>query len=379
MRHVIVGLIGVIATQVAAQEPNVAAIPRPTHARGESIDSATAKLDRWLVMMSVADSFSGVVAISKAGSTKAYVGVGGMADVQRRVPNTTTTRFTLASMGKMFAAVSIAQLIDRNKVALSDTIGTFLPDFPNADVRRVTVAQLLTHTSGLGNYFNDRYWSTRATLTTLADYVPLFSPDPLRFTPGSRFGYSNAGYLMLGRIVEVASGMDYYDYVKRHIFDKAGMPNTGHYDKDGTTPNGAIGYYRPPNDPRGSMQTNLDQRELRGSSAGGGYSTAADMVAFLDAVFGDRLMSAKTRELFTTAKGDGPFGPNSYGYGFMMRTRGDTVVSVGHTGGFPGMATQAFYHPKSGVALVVLLNQTSPGSNAVMFEAARAAEAIAAR
>ena len=93
----------------------------------------------------------------------------------------------------------------------------------------------------------------------------------------------------------------------------------------------------------------------------------------------DRLTSAKTRALFTTAKRDGPFGPNSYGYGFMMRNRGASVVAIGHTGGFPGMTTQAFYYLKSNVRLVVLLNQTSPGGNAVMGEAARAAERIGAK
>jgi CubicO group peptidase (beta-lactamase class C family) len=103
------------------------------------------------------------------------------------------------------------------------------------------------------------------------------------------------------------------------------------------------------------------------------------MVAFLDALTQDRLMSAKTRELFTTAKGEGPFGPNSYGYGFMMRNRGDTVLAIGHTGGFPGMTTQAFYYLKSGVRLVVLLNQSSPGGNAVMGEASRAAGLLGPR
>jgi CubicO group peptidase (beta-lactamase class C family) len=292
------------------------------------------------------------------------------------IPNGTRTRFTLASMGKMFTAVSIGQLVDAGKIALADTLGKFLPDFPNAGARKVTVAQLLYHSSGFGSYWNDRYTDRRASLMTLSDYVPLFSPEPLQFTPGSRFGYSNVGYIMLGRIVEVASGMSYYDYVKRNVFDKAGMQNTGYYDRTGTAPNAAIGYYHESRDGSGPWRDNLDQRELRGSSAGGGYSTAADMVAFLDALMHDRLITAETRELFTTQKGDGPFGPKSYGYGFMMRNRGDTVVAIGHTGGFPGMTNQAFYYVKSGVMLVVLLNESSPGGNAVMAEAARAAALI---
>ena len=365
-----------VAGAAVAQQPDIPGIGRPHYIAGEPADSIIAKFDRWLVKMSIADSASGVVTIAGGAPRQGYTRAVGLADRGKAIPNGSDTRFSLASMGKMFTAVSIAQLIDAGKVALTDTLGKFLPDFPNADARRVTVAQLLYHSSGFGTYWNDRYWQHRASLVTLSDYVPLFSSDPLQFTPGSRFGYSNVGYIMLGRIVEVVSGMSYYDYVKHNVFDRAGMRNTGYYDNTGSAPNAAIGYYHEARDGSGPLRDNLDQRELRGSSAGGGYSTGADMAAFLDALMHDRLMSAKTRELFTTAKGDGPFGPNSYGYGFMMRNRGDTVVAIGHTGGFPGMTTQAFYYMKSGVRLVVLLNQTSPGGNAVMGEAARAAERI---
>ena len=366
------------ASAAAAQQTDVASIARPVYAAGEPADTIIAKLDRWLLKMSVADSASGIVTIVGGAPRQSYTRAFGLADRRSRTPIGSDTRFTLASMGKMFTAVSIAQLVDAGKLALTDTLGKFLPGYPNADARRVTVAQLLNHSSGLGTYWNDRYTERRTSLLTLSDYVPLFSSDPLQFTPGSRFGYSNVGYILLGRIIEVVSGMSYYDYVKRNIFDKAEMSNTGHYDKTGTTPNGAIGYYREARDGSGPLRDNLDQRELRGSSAGGGYSTARDMVAFLDALWHDRLTSSKTRELFTAAKGDGPFGPNSYGYGFMMRNRGDTVLAIGHTGGFPGMTNQAFYYLKSGVRLVVLLNQSSPGGNAVMSEAARAAELIGA-
>lgn len=375
-RFYVLALGFVCANAALAQQPDVRGIPRPAYVPGEPADSVIAKLDQWLVKMSIVDSASGVVAIMGGAPRQTYIRAFGLADRRSSTPNGLDTRFTLASMGKMFTAVSIAQLVDAGKLALTDTLGKFLPGYPNADARRVSIAQLLYHSSGFGTYWNDRYSERRSSLMTLSDYVPLFSSDSLQFTPGTRFGYSNAGYIMLGRIVEVVSGMSYYDYVKRNVFDKAGMRNTGYYDKTGTAPNAAVGYYREARDGSGPLRDNLDQRELRGSSAGGGYSTAADMVAFLGALMGDRLMSTKIRALFTAAKGDGPFGPNSYGYGFMMRNRGDTVLAIGHTGGFPGMTTQAFYYLRSKVSLVVLLNQSSPGGNAVMSEAARAAGLI---
>jgi CubicO group peptidase (beta-lactamase class C family) len=330
------------------------------------------KLGRWLDAMAATDSMPGMVAIADNGKI-VFSRVAGIADERTKAPNTPDTRFTLASLGKMFAAVSVAQLVEQDKVALADTVGKFLPDFPNRDVRRVTVHQLLTHTSGLGLYWNDRYVARRASLYTLADYVPLFADDTLLFAPGSRFGYSNNGYIVLGRIVEAASGMSYYDYVKRNVFDRAGMPNTGHYDRSGGTPNGAVGYSR---DASGALQDNLGLRELRGSSAGGGYSTAADLVTFMDAIAGGRLIRAETREQFIEGRSDGPFGPRSYGYGFMLRLRQGKLLSYGHTGGFSGMTAQAFHYPGSGRTLVVLLNRSGPVAAAVMSESTRALAAM---
>src|SRR5688500_16560662 len=169
-----------------------------------------AQLDRWLGAVAATDSFSGVVAIARNGKVL-YSRAAGVADERTKAPITLDTRFTLASLGKMFTAVAIGQLLDQRKLALTDTVAKFLPDFPNRDARRVTIAQLLSHTSGLGSYCNERYEAQREGLFTLADYVPLFADEPLRFAPGERFGYSNSGYIVLGRIVETVSGLAFDD------------------------------------------------------------------------------------------------------------------------------------------------------------------------
>ena len=261
--------LGLMASVLLAAPVAAQATARPAYAPGDSPAVVLDKLGRWLDAMAVTDSLPGMVAIADNGKI-VFSRAGGIADERSKAPNSPETRFTLASLGKMFTAVAVAQLVEQGKLALTDTAGKFLPDFPNRDVRRVTVQQLLTHTSGLGLYWNDRYEARRASLFTLADYVPLFAEDTLLFAPGSRFGYSNNGYIVLGRIAEAASGMSYYDHVKHNVFDRAGMPNTGYYDRSGETPNGAVGYSR---DASGALQNNLGLRELRGSSAGGGYST----------------------------------------------------------------------------------------------------------
>ena len=361
-------------TVLLAQTATAQITARPVYAPDDSRAVILEKFGRFLDALVITDSLSGVVAIAQHGKV-VLSRVSGIADERTKVPIAMDTRFTLASLGKMFTAVAIAQLVEQGKVALSDTVGKFLPDYPNRDVaRRVTVEHLLTHTSGLGTYWNDRYVGRRTSLVALADYVPIFGTDPLLFTPGERWEYSNAGYIVLGRIVEAVSGMSYFDYTKRHIFERARMPNTGYYDQTGETRNGAVGYFRA--SPDAALRDNLDQRELRGSSAGGGYSTAPDLVAFLDALFGNRLIEQETRERFTSGKVDGPFGVKRYGYGFILRPARDTVTGYGHTGGFSGMATQAFHYPGRGYSLVVLLNRSGPVTGPVMGEASRAVSAL---
>lgn len=143
----------------------------------------------------------------------------------------------------MFTAVAIAQLAEGGKLSFSDTVGKLLPDYPNRVVaEKVTVHHLLTHTSGMGSYFNDKFFANLNNMKTVADYLPLFASDPLAFEPGTKWQYSNAGFTVLGLIIEKLSGQSYYDYVKQHIFKPAGMVNTDSYERDKDVPNLAIGY-----------------------------------------------------------------------------------------------------------------------------------------
>jgi CubicO group peptidase (beta-lactamase class C family) len=308
-----------------------------------------------------ADTFSGVVLVARNGAPvfkKAY----GMANQEKRTPNRTDTKFNLGSMNKMFTSIAIAQLAAARKLTFDDTIAKHLPDYPNREVAaKVTIHQLLTHTSGLGNYMNPAWVENRANIKTVADLLPYFAAQPLKFAPGTSWQYSNAGFVVLGLIVEKLSGQSYYDYVRSHIFKPAGMTDTDSYENGRETANMAIGYTRMGADGRGSpdnpLRPNTSRLPFKGSPAGGGYSTLDDMLKFDRALRTHKLLDAKFTDLITTGKVDAPFGKYAYGFGD-SRVNGKRYV--GHNGGGPGTAAQFESYTDTGYTLVVLANYDPP-------------------
>jgi D-alanyl-D-alanine carboxypeptidase len=308
-----------------------------------------------------ADTFSGAVLVARNGAPvfkKAY----GMANQERRVANRTDTRFNLGSMNKMFTSIAIAQLAERGKLSFDDTIARHLPDYPNKEVAaRVTIHQLLTHTSGLGNYMTEAWTEKRAEIKTVADLLPYFAAQPLKFAPGTGWQYSNAGFVVLGLIVEKLSGQSYYDYVRAHVFKPAGMRDTDSYESTRDVANLAVGYTRIGADGRGRPENprrpNTSLLPFKGSPAGGGYSTLDDMLHFDRALRTHKLLSAKFTELITTGKVDAPFGKYAYGFGD-SRVNGKRYV--GHNGGAPGTAAQFESYTDTGYTLVVLANYDPP-------------------
>lgn len=321
----------------------------------------TQSLTSFLEGLVKADRFSGVVLIAKDGKPffeKAY----GLADKPRNLANNPETKFNLGSMNKMFTAVAIAQLAEQGKLSFDDKVGKFLPDYPNKDVaNKVTIHQLLTHTSGLGSYWNAKFDARRASLKTVADYLALFADEPLLFAPGARFEYSNCGFIVLGAIIEKVSGRGYYDYVREHIYKPAGMQSTDAYQITDETPNLAMGYTnlgsgeRPANGPR---RENTDSRPNRGGPAGGGYSTVEDLLRFATALGNHKLIGAKSVELLTTGKVDMGRG-SKYGYGFgEQQMNGQRIF--GHNGGAPGIGSDLSIFPQSGYVAVVMTNYDPP-------------------
>jgi CubicO group peptidase (beta-lactamase class C family) len=244
--------------------------------------AVVAALGKHLQQQAAADEFSGVVLLAKDGKPlfrKAY----GMADLGLRVPNNPETKFNLGSINKLFTRIAVQQLAEQGKLSLDDTIGKWIPDYPNKDAAaRVTVRQLLEFTSGLGDIFTPEFAAAaKDSFRTPRDLFAVFAAKPLLFEPGTSRRYSNAGYIVLGVIVEAASGQGYYDYVREHVYKPAGMASTDSWELDVPVPNRAVGYTKEgPRGlaPDGGRRNNLFITLFKGSPAGGGYSTVDDLL-----------------------------------------------------------------------------------------------------
>ena len=231
--------------------------------------------------------FSGVVLVAQGGAPqfeRAY----GMADRESGRANDLETSFNLGSINKLFTGVAIRQLAAAGKLNIDSSLARAWPDYPNQEVaRRVTIRQILEHRGGIqGNIFAAPPGKTRHDVVSLQDYFELFKDQPLQFDPGSRQQYSNAGYIVLGLLIEKLSGEDYYEYVRRHIYEPAGMTQTGSWRIDRWPANTAIGYTRGAQDadPSTPLKPNTDFLPGKGSSAGGGYSTAHDLLRLVNAL-----------------------------------------------------------------------------------------------
>ena len=271
-----------------------------------------------------ADEFSGVVLVARNGSP-IFQAAYGFADREKKIPNTLETRFNIGSINKTFTSLAVRKLMAEGKISAEDTIAKFLPDYPNRDAAaKVTVGHLLNMTSGIGDFFNERYEAAdKSKIRALRDYLPLFADKPLAFEPGARNMYSNGGFVVLGLIVEKASGMDYFEYVRENIFQPAGMADTESFPKASVVERRALGY----TGKAGARKPNYDTLPGRGSSAGGGYSTAADLLKYVLALDAGSL---------------GPVPDMRGGFGI--------------AGGAPGLNAAIEWDPQRRTAVIVLAN-----------------------
>jgi len=199
---------------------DINAIPRPADFPIERMNQSdlVAALKEKLEKDSSADKFAGAALVAKDGKV-IFKGAYGMADREKKIPNTLDTKFRIGSMNKMFTATSVMQLVQAGKLGLNDPLGKYLTDYPNKELAlKVTIQQLLTHTGGTGDIFGPEFEAHRKELRTLQDYVNLYGKRNLEFEPGSRWEYSNYGFVLLGVVVERVSGKSYYDYVNENIY-----------------------------------------------------------------------------------------------------------------------------------------------------------------
>jgi D-alanyl-D-alanine carboxypeptidase len=333
-------------------------VPLARLSEAQTISALTAKIDDELKE----DRFAGAVLFGRRGRIVFQKAVG-LANRESQTPNTLDTQFRNGSMNKMFTATAVMQLVEAGKLSLDDTVGKVMTDYPNADVARiVTIRHLLGHTGGTGDFFGPEFMKNRLTLKTHGDYVAMFGGRAPLHEPGAEFRYSNYGMLLLGAIIERVSGLSYFDYVRTHVFEPAGMTSTGSLPESDTVPNRSTGYMRG-ND---AWVPNTDTLPWSGTAAGGGYSTAGDFFRFAEALQSGKLISkASLTQMITPGRN------SQYGFGMALTGEGATR-SFGHAGGAPGQNGDLRVFPESGYVIVALSNLDPPAaSKLVDFIAAR--------
>ncbi len=310
------------------------------------------ELETFMKKLADADVFSGTVLLAKDGKI-IFKNAYGIANKDFNAPNRIDTKFNLGSMNKMFTSVAIVQLVERGKLSLDDPLAKFVPDFPSKEAaEKIKIKHLLTHTAGLGNYFNKKYnESSRALYRTVDDMMKLTEGDKLAFEPGARWQYSNTGMLVLGKVIEQASGQNYFDYIRENIYKPAGMINTDCYELDLVNPNLAVGYQKEYNDNGYSFRNNIFQHVMRGGPAGGGYSTVEDLLRFDMALRSGKLVSAESVKLLLSAKPE--LNSPNYGYGFQIDKERRIA---GHGGGFPGISSNLDMFLDRGYTAIVMSN-----------------------
>lgn len=323
------------------ETPPELAVPRMT--QQESLGA----LGALIAKNAQADQFSGVVLVAHSGKIE-YLRAAGLADRERKVKVGRDTRFRLGSMNKMFTTVAILQLMEAGKLSLDDPIGKHLTDYPNKELAaKVTVRHLLTHSGGTGDFFGPEFDDKRLELRTHDDYLKLFGARALAFEPGTKRAYSNYGFILLGALIEKLSGLSYYDYVDRKVYAPAGMKRTGSLPESTAVPGRAVGYMKQD----GGWVRNDDTLPWRGTAAGGGYSTAPDLLRFAQALESGKLVSKESLRLATAGQG----------LGFFASGEG-ALRTYGHSGGAPGMNGDLKIYPALGAVVIALSNLDPPAA-----------------
>jgi D-alanyl-D-alanine carboxypeptidase len=319
--------------------------PEGSQKPASSDENLAARVREHIAALAGPDAFSGAVFIAHNGDTvlnQAW----GSADDARQIKNTADTQFCIGSMNKMFTAVAILQLVQQGKLSLDKPIATWWADYPNHDLAaRVTIRELLNHTGGTGDIFTPEYEAHRQDMRTLADYVALFGKRAVAFEPGTRMDYSNYGFILLGRIIELVANEPYQTYVREHVYLPAGMLHTDSRPEADQVPGRAIGYTQGPS----GLVPNTATMPWSGTSAGGGYSTVHDLFLFAEALQSGKLLS---QELLSQATHSSPLRPD-YGLGFYVLPEG----GYGHGGGAPGINGELHILPRTGYILVALANR----------------------
>jgi D-alanyl-D-alanine carboxypeptidase len=276
-----------------------------------------------------------------------YARAFGLRDVARRLPANVDTHYEIGSITKQFTAAAILQLQEAGKLSIDSTLATYLPRAPHAS--EVTLRQLLSHTSGIPDYFES--CEHVGSPITSEGLTGLIAAKPLDFAPGTRWSYSNTGYVLLGRVIEVVSGEPYKQYIRSHMLRPAGMTQTYTISDQSTLSDASGGYA--PKDGAAAAAPPLD--ESFAGAAGDLVSTIGDVQKWNSAITAGRIVTPRSFALMTISATTLDGKPTKYGFGFFVDSLEDQP-RLGHTGHSCGFAAENEYFPEEDLRIVVLTN-----------------------
>jgi len=302
------------------------------------------RLDQVAKSYTPGNAFMGAVLVVQKDKVLLNQGYG-MASLEWGVANTPETKFRLGSLTKQFTAALVLLLQQDGKLSVNDPVSKYLPDAPKA-WEKITLANLLGHTSGIPNFTNDKDFGTwSASAHTPAEEIAFFRDKPLDFEPGAKFDYSNSNYEVLGVVIEKVSGKPYGELLRERIFEPLGMKDTGLDSDELILPKRAQGYAP---SPHGLIVARSESLTVPWA-AGSMYSTTGDLLKWERGLFGGKLLSqASLTAMLTPGKG-------RYGFGVGIDEREGARV-IGHGGGIEGFNTQLTYFPDKQLTVVVLAN-----------------------
>lgn len=311
-----------------------------------SLNTIEERIDRYLISAVAAYKFNGVALVAQKGAIifhKAY----GWKNVTDKTYNDTSTKFPILSITKSFTAITILKLQEQNKLSVKDKLSNYLPDFPNGN--KITLEQLITHTSGIYNFTDDIGEEDSAIVNhpvTHQRILDIFYDKPLSYEPGKSFGYNNSGYYLAGLVIEKATGKSYWQNLRELIFDPLGMKNSG-FDFNNIPENLKATGYQFLTAEKQKPYTYVDSTVSY--SAGSIYSTTTEMYKWTQAIAKKMLLSKKSWDYAFTPKA------SDYGFGFRINEFFKKSY-IRHSGGYPGFASEFIYYPKEDITIILLKN-----------------------
>jgi len=297
------------------------------------------EMARQIDQLCAARNFNGSILVVHNGRIILDKGYG-FANLEDKTANEPDTVFRIGSITKQFTAAAILLLEERGALSVDDPISRHIPDYPNGD--RITIHNLLTHTSGISEYLLYVDQSGDHSYTP-AELIDLFKDEPLSFNPGEKFTYSNSNYILLGYIIEQVARMTYEEFMEENIFNPLGMDHTG-YGSNEPSPGKAVGYE--------NMQEGRESPYINMSipyAAGGLESTTRDLYTWLDALNGTTLLTRESLDrMFTPYLGN-------YGYGWVFDLFSRNEMS--HTGRINGFSTYIYRDTERNNAIIILSNK----------------------